>query len=588
MATSNAEVAAALHELADLLELDGSDRFRPLAYRRAGDAVRGLGREVAALTEAELVGIHGIGKATAARVRELLDTGSIASLEALRRRFPPGVLQMTRLSGLGAKKALALHQALGVHNLDELKEAILAGRLAEVAGFGAKTGENLLRAIERHTPEEQRVPVVEAMALAEDLLALLRSFPEVEWATCAGSLRRMRETIGDLDLLAATNNPMAVAEAFARVGGMERVLARGATKVSLLSARGLQVDMRAVAPEQFGAALQYFTGSKAHNVKVREHAVRMGLKLSEYGLFRGEERIAGATEEEVYAALGMQTPPPTMRENRGEVELALRGGLPVVVSLEDMRGDLQSHSTYSDGRFSVREMAFAAAARGYAYYAVTDHGLRLAVTRSLSLEDIVRQREEIRGINEELAGRMTVLHGLEANIGMDGELDYPDEILAGFDLVVASLHHQLGGERQAMTRRVLRAIANPHVHVLGHPTGRMLPRRPASDLDLEAVCLAANEHGVALEINGSPRRLDLKDDHAFLARQLGCLFAISTDAHSVAELANMSLGVATAQRGWVQPAQVVNTWPLEELRRFLAKDLPDPGRGSGASVPPQR
>lgn len=571
MALSNLDVAAALHELADLLEIDGGDRFRVLAYRRAADAVRGLGRDVSAMSEAELVAVHGIGKATAAKARELLTSGSIAVLEDLRGKYPPGVLEMTRLAGLGPKKALILHAALGVESLDELKAALLAGRLQGVPGFGPASEENLLRSLERHSTLERRVPLGEALMVAEDLLETLRRLPGVARASYAGSLRRMRDTIGDVDLLVATQDPDGVAESFATFPGMGRILARGRTKVSVLTGKGLQVDLRLVAPDEYGSALQYFTGSQAHNVKVREHAVRMGMKLSEYGLFRAEERVAGASEDEVYAALGMQVPPPTMREDRGEVELALRGGLPRVVRLDDLRGDLQSHSTYSDGRTSVQEMALAAAARGYEYFAVTDHGRNLAVTRSLSLDDIVRQREEIRGINEDLGGRMTVLHGLEANIGLQGELDYPDEILAGFDVVVASLHHQLGMERSAMTRRVLRAIAHPSVNILGHPTGRMLPRRPASDLDIEAVCEAAIAHGVAMEINASPRRLDLKDEHVVTARRMGCVFAISTDAHSPKELGYMRFGVGTAQRGWVEPERVITTWPLEALRGFLAK-----------------
>jgi DNA polymerase (family 10) len=478
---------------------------------------------------------------------------------------------MTRLSGLGPKKALALHDALGVGSLEELEAALRAGRLRELKGYGVKSEENLLRALASHSREERRILLGEALAVAEEMLEGLRTIPGVEGAAYAGSLRRMRDTIGDLDLLAASATPPEVAEAVAVLPNVGRVLGKGPSKISVLTRKGLQVDVRAVTPEEFGSALQYFTGSKAHNVKVREHAVRMGLKLSEYGLFRGTQRIAAATEEEVYQALGMQVPPAPMREDRGEVELALRGCLPTLVSVGDLRGDLQSHSVYSDGRRTVREMALAAAAKGYGYFAITDHGKNLSIVRSLSLEDIKRQRAEVKALNEELAGRIVVLHGLEANIGMEGELDYPDEILAGFDVVVASLHHQLRGDRETMTRRVLRAIAHPSVHILGHPTGRMMPRRPGSDLDMEAVCRAALTHGVALEINANPHRLDLKDDHAFLARELGCLFAISTDAHSPGELDLMRFGVATAQRGWVQAKDVVNTWPLEQLQRFLAK-----------------
>jgi DNA polymerase (family X) len=571
MPRTNFEVAAALHELADLLQINGGDRFRTLAYRRAGDAVRGLGRDVSTMTGAELNAVHGIGKATAGKVMELLQSGTIALLEELRAKYPSGVLEMTRLSGLGPKKALAVHDALGVGTLEELEVALKAGRLRDLKGFGAKSEENLLRALASHSREERRILLGDALVVAEEMLEGLRTIPSVERASYAGSLRRMRDTIGDLDLLAATSNPREVVEAFAGLPNVGRVLGAGPAKCSVLTRNGLQVDLRVVAPEEFGSALQYFTGSKAHNVKVRERAVRMGLKLSEYGLFRAGERIAGSTEEEVYGALGMQTPPAPMREDRGEVELALRGLLPSLVSVGDLRGDLQSHSVYSDGRRTIREMALAAAAKGYEYFAITDHGRSLSIVRNLSLEDIERQRAEIKALNEELAGRIVVLHGLEANIGMEGELDYADEVLAGFDVVVASLHHQLRGEREVMTRRVLRAIENPHVHILGHPTGRMMPRRPGSDLDMEAVCRAALAHGVALEINANPRRLDLKDDHAFLARQMGCLFAISTDAHSPRELDLMRFGVATAQRGWVEARDVVNAWPLEKLRRFLAK-----------------
>lgn len=577
MPASNAEIAAALRELADLVELDGGDRFRILAYRRAAEAVAGLGREVAGLSPAELKGIRGIGAATAAKVGEYLAGGSIRALEDLRSTYPPGVLEMTRLSGLGPKKALVLHQGLGIGSLAELKEAIAAGRLRDLPGFGAKSEDNLLRALERHAQREQRIPMGDALAIAEGALAQLRTLPGVEQAAYAGSLRRMRDTIGDLDLLVASPSPEGIVAAFPQLPGFGGgIVGAGPTKVSVRTGGGMQVDLRVVAPGEFGSALQYFTGSKAHNIKVREHAVRMGLKLSEYGLFRGPDRLAGATEEEVYAALGMETPLPTMREDHGEVELALAHALPRVVTLEDLRGDLQSHSTYSDGRVGVREMALAAAAHGYEYFALTDHGKNLAVTRSLSLEDIERQAAEIRRVNEELQGRMVVLHGLEANIGPEGDLDYPDEVLARFDVIVASLHHQLGMERTAMTARVLKALAHPEVNIFGHPTGRMLPRRPASDFDMEAVCHAAAEHGVAMEINASPRRLDLKDEHVVVAREAGCLFAISTDAHSPDELDYLRFGVGTAQRGWVEPARVITAWPLERLRGFLAKQAVAP------------
>lgn len=585
MPRTNSEVSAAFDELADLTEITEGDRFRVLAYRRAADAVRGLARDVASLSLPELTALRGIGKATAGKIAELLERGTMAKLEEMRAAVPAGVREMTRLPGLGPKKALLLHRTLGIGTLDELRQAIEAQQLREVKGLGPKTEENLRRALGDYTGRERRILLGDALGLAEEMLEDLRETEAVERASYAGSLRRMRETIGDIDLLAASAEPGEVMDAFARLPQVERVVARGPTKSSVLTRKGLQVDLRVVAVDEFGAALQYFTGSKAHNVKVREHAVRLGFKLSEYGLFRvrrhgdggptrgGAERIAAATEEEVYEALGMQTPPAPMREDRGEVELALRQALPKLVEVASLEGDLHSHSTYSDGRTSVQEMAGAAARRGYRYFAVTDHGRNLHM-KSLSLEDVARQAEEVRRLNEALRGRITILHGVELNIGPGGGLDYPDEVLARFDLVLASVHHQLDMDRDAMTRRIIRAIENPYVNILGHPTGRRLGRREPSDMDLAAVFKAAGSHGVALEINANPQRLDLKDDHIFLAREYGCRFAINTDAHRPAELDLVRFGVYTAQRGWVTPEEVINAWPLTRLEAFLAKRSP--------------
>ncbi len=577
MARTNYEVASAFDELADLMQISGADRFRILAYRRAADALRGLARDACALSDQDLIRVRGIGRTILAKIRELGKTGTMGVLEDLRAAYPAGAVEMARLPGLGPKRAVLLARELGVATFQELEDAIRAGRLQGIKGMGPKTAENLLRALATYTGERERIFLAQALKVAEEMLQGLQAVPGVVRASYAGSLRRMRETIGDIDLLAASRDPMAVMDAFASLRGVDRVLARGPTKATVLTRGGLQVDLRVVAPDEYGSALQYFTGSQAHNIKVREHAVRIGLKLSEYGLFRvkgvesGEpERVAGRTEEEVYEALGMQVPPPTMREDRGEVEMALRGELARPVELGDLLGDLHSHSTYSDGKAPLRQMALAAASRGHRYFAITDHGRNLHL-KSLSIEDIARQATEVEEINESLAGRLVLLHGVELNIGPEGELDYPDEILARFDVVVASVHHQLGMDRAGMTRRVLRVIENRHVHILGHPTGRMLGRRPGSDLDLEAVCEAAAAHGVAMEINASPRRLDLKDDHIFLAREYGCLFAISTDAHSPAELDRLHFGISNAQRGWVTKREVVNALPLDDLRRFLAR-----------------
>jgi DNA polymerase (family 10) len=418
---------------------------------------------------------------------------------------------------------------------------------------------------------EQRVLIARALPAALEMLRQLEKSDAVERVAYAGSLRRMRETIGDIDLLVSSVRPAEVMDAFRSLRGVAGSRSDGPTKSSVTTTSGLQVDLRVVEPLAFGAALQYFTGSQAHNVKVRALAVRAGYKLSEYGLFRvsDDERVASETEEEIYERLGMQWMPPTMREDLGEVEAALAGALPGYVTLDRIRGDLQSHSTYSDGRLSVREMAFAAADRGYEYFAVTDHGRRLTYMKNLGPDEILAQREEVRAVDAELGDRMKLLHGVELNIGSDGSLDYDDAVLAGFDLCVASIHSAFKLSRRDQTKRLVRAIENPQVKVIGHPSGRRLDRREGIDFDVEAVAKAAVKHGVALEINAHPYRLDLRDDHVRWAREYGVNFVISTDAHSIAELDNMHFGVATAQRGWAETDMVINTWPRERLETFL-------------------
>jgi DNA polymerase (family X) len=572
VAPTNDQLALAFDELADLSEITGADRFRVLAYRRAAATLRGLVRNAASMSEAEVSRLQGIGKATAAKVRELTETGRMARLEELRTNVPPGVRQMTEVAGLGPKRAMLLYQRLGISTLEELREAAESGRLRELDGFGEKTEVKLIEALARHTAGERRMLLGKAIVVAEGLVAELEGHPAVERISYAGSLRRMRETIGDLDLLVATHDAAAVMDAFAALPGVDRVIARGPTKCSVVTQEGVQVDLRAVAPDEWGAALQYFTGSKEHNVKVREHAVRLGLRLSEYGLFRVDDdtRVAAGTEEEVYAALGMQDVPPTMREDRGEVALALRQSLPRVVELADLRGDLHSHSTYSDGKATILEMATAAADRGLTYLAVTDHAPG-PTSRAIGPENIARQAAEIAAANEALGGRIVILHGIEANIGPEGDLDFPDDVLARFDLVVASLHERLDMEGEAMTKRVLKALGNPYVRVFGHPTARYIGRRPPAAWDPEVVFAAAAEHGVALEVNSNPKRLDLRDDLIVLARETGCLFAIDSDAHWPSDFDRLRLGVFTAQRGWLTPDLVVNARPLEGFRSFLER-----------------
>jgi DNA polymerase (family X) len=484
---------------------------------------------------------------------------------------PVGLRQMTLLPGLGPKRAMQLYQEIGVSNLDELKEAAEAGRITAVKGFGKRFEEEVLAALERGVTTEQRLLIARALPAAQELLRQLNECDAVIASAYAGSLRRMKETIGDIDLLAGSERPEEVMDAFRSLRGVVSSKADGPTKSSIITASGLQVDLRVVEPVAFGAALQYFTGSQAHNVKIRARAVRMKLKLSEYGLFRTDDdsRVVSETEEEVYEALGMQWIPPTMREDRGEIEAAIAGELPDVVTLDEIRGDLQSHSTYSDGKLTVREMALAAAAKGYEYYAITDHGPRLTYMKHLGPREIEAQRAEVREIDKEMGEKFHVLHGVELNMGKDGSLDYDDAVLKGFDWCVASLHSDFKMSRRDQTKRFLRAIENPYVHVIGHPSGRRLDRREGVDFDVEAIAKAAAKNNVALEINGHPYRLDLRDEHVRLAREHGVKFVISTDAHSAAELDNMHFGVSTAQRGWAQSEHAINTWPWERFKAFV-------------------
>jgi DNA polymerase (family 10) len=569
----NAEVAAALHEIADLLELKGESRFRIVAYRRAADAIDGLSAGVCELSEAQLVAVQGIGKGVASRVVEFCRTGAMDALEKLRAEIPPGMRQLTHIPGLGPKRAMLAYKELGISTVEELQAAAEAHHLRAIKGFGPKSEEQILEALARGVRGEQRLLLARALPLAESMLAELSTSDAVVQCTYAGSLRRMRETIGDIDLLAASDRPDVVMAAFRSLSGVRTSKAEGPTKASILTTRGLQVDLRVVEPDVFGAALQYFTGSQAHNVKVRERAVRMGLKLSEYGLFdaKTDERLVARTEEEVYERLGMQWVPPTMREDRGEVEAAVAGTLPAVVSLGDIRGDLQSHSTYSDGRLSVREMALAAAERGYEYFAVTDHGPRLTYMSNLGPSEIAQQRTEVEEVNKVLGKRMHLLHGIELNIGADGSLDYPEDVLRSFDLCVASIHSSFKASRSEQTKRLIAAIEHPNVHVIGHPSGRRLDRREGVDFDVDAVAKAAVKHKVALEVNAHPWRLDLRDEHVRWAKAHGVRFVISTDAHSIDELDNMHFGVSTAQRGWAEADEVINTWPRERFLRFVSK-----------------
>jgi DNA polymerase (family 10) len=568
MAWLNEEVAGLLREYAELTQITGGDVFRARNYEKAARSVRGWGDDIGPLDAKALRAIPGVGASIAAKIAEYRDTGRIEALAELRARIPPGVLELTRVPGLGPKRALQLNRELGVESVGDLAAVIAAGRLDGLAGFGAKSAERIASGIEVYRQGRERVLLDVASQTATTLVAALSAVPGCQRCAYAGSLRRMRETIGDVDILAAADDSGPLMAAFIARPEVASVIVSGPTKTSIRTAAGLQVDLRVVQLDAWGAALQYFTGSTAHNVAVRQIAVRKKLRLSEYGLFEVEtgELIVSRTEEEVYARLGLAWIPPTMREDHGEIEAASRGEIPRLVREIDLKGDLHTHTNLTDGVASLDDMVAAAARRGYAYYAITDHAPNLVMQRMTS-EKMLAQRDRVRALD---AGP-ELLHGSELNIGPDGSVDWDEEFLAGFDLCVASVHSHFDQSRAEMTRRFIAACENPHVNVIGHPTTRRIGRRPPVDVDFGELFRACARTGTALEVNASPQRLDLPSDHIRAARDAGVRFAIDSDAHSVSDLGNMPYGVGTAQRGWLTPDDVINTWPLDRLRAFLAK-----------------
>jgi DNA polymerase (family 10) len=571
MAWLNEDVAGLLREYAELTQITGGDPFRARNYQRAARSVRGWADDISRLDAAGLRAIPGVGASIAAKIAEYRDTGSIKALDALRAKIPPGVREMTKVPGLGPKRAVQLHRELGISSVDELAEAVRDGRLGRLPGFGAKSEERIGAGIEVYRQGRERVLLDVAMPAAAAMVAELSAVPGCQRCQYAGSLRRMRETVGDLDILAAADDSAPLIAAFTARPEVAAVVASGPTRASVRTATGLQADLRVVPLDSWGAALQYFTGSAAHNVAVRQIAVRTKRKLSEYGLFEAGTGESGAlivsrTEEEVYARLGLAWVPPPMREDRGEVEAAARGEIPPLVRLDDIRGDLHTHTDLTDGVAALGEMVAAAARLGYEYYAITDHAPNLFLQRMTS-EKMLAQREQVRA----LGAGLELLHGTELNIGPDGTVDWDEDFLAGFDLCVASVHSHFDQPRAEMTRRFAAACENPRVNIIGHPTARRIGRRPPVDVDLGELFRACARTGTALEINASPQRLDLPSDHIRAARDAGVKFAIDSDAHSVADLGNLRYGIGTAQRGWLTADDVINTWPLERLRAFLRK-----------------
>ncbi len=577
MPQANDTVAALLNEYAELHLMTGGDQFRARSYEKAARTVAGLAQDVSQLSLTELQQIPGVGKAIAGKITEINAAGTFAALERLRADIPEGVLQLTRIPALGPKRALVLYRELHVGSPEELRDAIKEGRLAGLRGFGSKSEEKLLQGIKLLESTSGRVLLNVADETAGRVVRAVSAVPGCLRCTPAGSLRRFAETVGDVDVLAAADDSGPLMAALTGLPEAAAVIAAGPAKTSVRTAAGLQVDLRVVPLDSWGAALQYFTGSQAHNVAIREIAVRKKLKLSEYGLFDAAdgEKIVSRTEEEVYHRLGMSWIPPTLREHAGEIEAAQRGDLPELVTEQDIRGDLHTHTDLTDGVAPLEDMVAKARARGYAYYAITDHAPNLVMQR-MTDEKMLAQREQVRRLGASLAAPaegkpMVLLHGTELNIAPDGTVDWPAEFLEGFDICVASVHSHFDQSRTAMTRRFITACENPCVNVIGHPLARRIGQRPPVDVDLPELFRACARTGTALEVNAHPNRLDLPSAHIKAAKDAGVKFAVDSDAHFTGGLDYLRYGIGTAQRGWLVPGDVINTWPLPRLREFLRK-----------------
>lgn len=568
MPVQNEEIAAMFDQAAELLEIKGENQFRVRAYRRAARVVEGLPQSVKSLLAAgrDLSELPGIGKDLAGKIAEIVNIGHFPLLDSLKKRLPGDLGEIATLPGLGPKRVKLLHDKLKVSTLNDLRRVVKTGRLHRIRGFGPVIERKLSTALEKPTAKK-RFKLSVAEAEAEALVAFLRDGGRV---VVAGSYRRRRDTVGDLDVVVTASNGATVGNKLVGYENIAQVLAHGPTRTTVVLRSGLQVDVRAVPEASYGAALLYFTGSQAHNIALRGLAAHRGWKLNEYGLFSGKRRIAGLTEEEIYKKLGLAFIPPELREDRGEIALAAANKLPQLVTVADIRGDLHVHSDWTDGTAAIEGMAEAAQARGYEYIALTDHSRRVAMAHGLDPARLSKQAREIDRANRRLHG-LTILKGIEVDILKDGQLDLPDSSLAKLDVVVASVHSYFDLPREAQTERVIRAMRNRHVSIIGHPTGRLIGEREPYDIDLERVITAAHDLGCHLEVNAQPDRLDLNDHYIHAAKEAGVTLAISTDAHSVDAFECIRFGVDQARRGWLTAADVINTRPLAELRKILQR-----------------
>ncbi|RLI59867.1 MAG: DNA polymerase/3'-5' exonuclease PolX [Candidatus Thorarchaeota archaeon] len=572
MLSKNAEVAQVLEEIGLLLDIEGKDRFRPLAYHRGARAIKSLGEDVVEVARRnELTKIPGIGKGLAKIITNYIETGQVPKLDELRTRVPIKVMELMAIRGVGPRTVKLMYDKLGITDLESLERAASDGSLSQLPGLGDRSVKQILQGIELVRQGLERTLLADALIEAEKIVSALRALPSVRQIEVAGSARRRRETVGDLDILVNASDTETIMGTFVGLESVAEVLARGTTKSSVRLTSNLQIDLRVIPAESFGAGLQYFTGSVDHNVKLRSIAQKMGLKLNEYGLFRGEEKVEGREERAIYESLGMTWVPPELREDRGEIEAAQDGTLPDLITPDAVRGDLHTHTDQSDGRNTIEEMIDAAQEREYEYFCISDHTKSLTIANGMDEERLEARINEIDRLNESGRWKMRILKGAEVDILQDGELDISDDLLSRLDIVTASIHSRMNDSKRVMTERVCHALENKFVHILGHPTGRLLLKRPPFEIDLSAVFEVARKNNVIMELNAHPQRLDLNAGNLRSAVRAGLRIAVNTDAHSVAELDNMTFGIYQARRGWLTKDDIINTHTLKKLLRLIKK-----------------
>ncbi len=570
--TRNAEVARILKEIGLLLEVEGKDRFKPLAYYRGVRSITSLGEDIEAVAKRDgLMDIPGIGKGLAEVIKTYLETGEVELLNKLRTRVPVKVLELDAIPGVGPKTIKLVYEKLGVKDIDSLEQVANEGKLSVLPGLGEKTQVQIIEGIQIVRAGMERTLLSDAISVAERIENELSKLKVIEQLAIAGSTRRRRETIGDLDIIVVTTDSETVMGSFVSSEGVTAVLAHGPTKSSVRLDSGLQVDLRVLPSESFGAGLQYFTGSVDHNVKLRSIAQKMKLRLNEYGLYKDKKRVAGEDEEGIYRALGLQYVPPELREDKGEIEAAQKGELPNLVTMNEIHGDLHSHTDQSDGKNTLEEMLDAAEGHGYNYYCVSDHTKSLTIANGMDEERLLKRLEEIDGLNASGRWKMKILKGAEVDILADGSLDIEDTVLSQLDIVTVSIHSRMKDKKNTMTERVCHALENKYIHILGHPTGRLIGKRSEFEIDLEQVFETAKKHNVIMELNAHPQRLDLNAGNLRVATKIGLKIAINTDAHAISELDNMRFGVYQARRGWLTPDDVINTYSLKKLMKFIKK-----------------